>query len=524
MIYLKTKKTPSISDKAIFIQNSALPMENGALEGQKTLLYNNVAFSLKDFPENIFPKVGDKCLFIADRNLCIPVYSETPKSTLLNGLVSYWPLNESFDSAIAQDTIGNYPLITEVENNQLQLHGGYLGIFGSAWGSRASSYRWMRSSETISPEEYKNAYTFNIWFLYPNDSTGGNRQLIGINRATNSTDNMKEIGLYANSDGWIHFCPVYWTGSSGSWEGFVSAEHPLDTWGMATGVFENGVAKLYLNGTLVGTKTFESLPNRTGYLTLFGQCWGQTNPVRLDEAGFWNRALNESEVALLYNNGKGGTASNISAGGLLVCVPLDCRKAFGGENGWTLSQSFDGNSFGFQNGIPCISKENSYGAYTLSPASRLPDGATPFTVSFWSKCSTPGGIGTVETINISWGASDAGSGAFYIGASATQFAVVTYSPNSTLPTVVSIDIDGTKWHHYLVRYTETNVELWVDEIKLSGALGRYSITPQLCTISGRYWAVPGAHFSGSMAMLRIYSRAVSYAEIQALAREFTPVY
>ena len=499
---------------------------------QKCLLQNGIALPLREFPYGTTPKVGDKCLFIADRNLCVPVYSETPKSALLNGLVSYWPLDESFDSAIAQDAIGNYPLITEVENNQLQLHGGYLGVIGSAWGSCASSYRWMRSSETISSDEYKNAYTFNIWFLYPNDSTGGYRQLIGINWATNSTDKMREVGLYANCDGYVLFCPVYWSGTVGSWDGLISAQHPLDTWGMATGVFENGVAKLYLNGTLAGTKTFESLPDRTGYFTLFGPDYA--NALRLDEAGFWNRALEESEIALLYNNGKGfnpvssvqgnGIAASISGENLIVNIPLDTKKAFGGENGWTISESFTGNSFGFQNGIPCISKENSHGAYTLSPASRLPTGATPFTVSFWSKCSTEGGVGTAETYNISWGASDTGSGIFYIGASATQFAVVTLSSNSTLPTVVSIDIDGTKWHHYLVRYTETGFELWVDGIKLSGAFGRYSITPQLCTISGRYWANHGADFSGSMAMLRIYSRAVSDAEIQALAGEFTPVY
>ena len=121
---------------------------------QKCLLQNGTALPLREFPYGTTPKIGDKCLFIADRNLCIPVYAETPKSTLLNGLVVYWPLDEGTDSAIVQDSMGNYPLITEVENNQLQLHGGYLGVIGQAWGSRASSYRWMRSTETISPEEW----------------------------------------------------------------------------------------------------------------------------------------------------------------------------------------------------------------------------------------------------------------------------------------------------------------------------------------------------------------------------------
>ena len=47
---------------------------------QKSLLYKNIVLPLKDFPDGTHPKVNDKCLLIIDKQLCIPVYTETPES------------------------------------------------------------------------------------------------------------------------------------------------------------------------------------------------------------------------------------------------------------------------------------------------------------------------------------------------------------------------------------------------------------------------------------------------------------
>lgn len=484
---------------------------------------NTLELDYSDQPNTI---TGSIWFVMSDQTMLVQL-----AKTVKNNLVAYWSLDEGADSAIVQDSMGNYPLITEADN-QLYLHGGYLGVIGSAWGSMANNFQCVRSTEKISSDVYKNAYTFNIWFLFPYISTSGNRQLIGINKSADSTNYMKEIGLYVSSDGWLHFCPVYWSGTQGSWDGFVSTQYTLGAWGMATGVFENGLAKLYLNGTLAGTKTFESLPDSTGYLALFCQSWNQRNPLRLDEAGFWTRALNESEIAFLYNNGKGfnpvssvqgdGTASIFPVDDLLVCVPLDCPYASWVKEGeWEyLSESFSGNTFGLQDGIPCIYKTDSYGAYTLSPASRLPTGETPFTVSYWAKSSTEGNPMAAETLNITFGESD-GYDTFRMGLSATGVAVQNLD-HSTAHADIYYDIDGTTWHHVLFRYTETAGELWADGVKCGETTERYTIKPEKCMIFGRHYYNHGVGFTGAMSSLRIYGRALSESEIQALAKEFTP--
>lgn len=117
MIYLKTKQSPASGDKAIFIQNNSLPMENGASEGQKTFLYNNVAFPLKDFPENTVPKAGDKCLFVRDKNLCIPVYNKEVIRFPEEGLIFYASLSEEKSTAETGQTFVKYgKILFQTEN------------------------------------------------------------------------------------------------------------------------------------------------------------------------------------------------------------------------------------------------------------------------------------------------------------------------------------------------------------------------------------------------------------------------
>ena len=92
MVYLKTN-TPAVNGKSIRIQNVAIPVESGSSIEQKTiLLKNNIALPLQDFPNGTAPEIGDKCLLIRDKNLCIPVYQniEIPAEEL----VFYAPLSQ----------------------------------------------------------------------------------------------------------------------------------------------------------------------------------------------------------------------------------------------------------------------------------------------------------------------------------------------------------------------------------------------------------------------------------------------
>lgn len=70
---------------------------------QKCLLYNNIALPLQDFPNGTAPEIGDKCLLIRDKNLCIPVYQniEIPAEEL----VFYAPLSQEKSMAETGQTL-----------------------------------------------------------------------------------------------------------------------------------------------------------------------------------------------------------------------------------------------------------------------------------------------------------------------------------------------------------------------------------------------------------------------------------
>ena len=488
---------------------------------QTCLLYNGTAFPLRDFPEDVLPQSGDKCLLIRDKNLCIPVYSAVSQNSLGNGLMAYWSFNEGAGADTVSDAVGRFPMTT---SGHLGIMGGRSGIVGGGWTSNSNSYDGLLSNVSIDPGEYASEFTLNIWFWIPGGQTEFWRRLIGI-RSSSGSD-LGAFGIFADQDGHIVFAPS--DGRSSLWDDSINYAAGSGEWIMVTGVFNNGSARLYKNGTPVASG--EALPQMTspGIPVLLYDVNGQPGMVEIDEAGFWKRALSESEIAFLFNNGRGrnpitneeGTDNpGISEDGLILYLPLDSSRAWGGDGGWSLQRSYSGAEFSVQDGIPCLSKTNSYGAWNVTPTDRLPTGETPFTISFWSKCDTEGSVGDVETFNITFGASN-GTGAFYLGASATNFTVNSWASESTMKAIGTVVDDGTKWHHYIFRYTETGGELWIDGKKKAESSGRYSINPQYCTISGRYWANHGAAFTGAMSNLRIYGRAVSETEIRALANEF----
>ena len=84
---------------------------------QKCLLYNNVALPLKDFPENAVPKAGDKCLFVRDKNFCIPVYNKEVSRFPEDGLIFYASLSEEKSTAETGQAFVEYgQILFQTEN------------------------------------------------------------------------------------------------------------------------------------------------------------------------------------------------------------------------------------------------------------------------------------------------------------------------------------------------------------------------------------------------------------------------
>ena len=97
MVYLKTSD-PAVGGKSILIQNAAIPVESGAENGQKSIRINNIAIPLKDFPAWRTPEIGDKCLLIPGKKLCIPVYRKNIEMPT-DGLIFYASLSDETSTA-----------------------------------------------------------------------------------------------------------------------------------------------------------------------------------------------------------------------------------------------------------------------------------------------------------------------------------------------------------------------------------------------------------------------------------------
>lgn len=90
---------------------------------------------------------------------------------------------------------------------------------------------------------------------------------------------------------------------------------PTTTWYYLTVVSQSGILKLYVNGALKATGNHTITAGSVNpHLAVGGDVYSTTDTIyghapdfAFDEMGFWNRALTDSEVNLLYNGGSGTT-------------------------------------------------------------------------------------------------------------------------------------------------------------------------------------------------------------------------
>ena len=137
-------------------------------EHQKCLLIRDYALPLKELPDGV-PQTGEKCLFVRDKNLCIPVYSENRRSPILENLISYWALDEEEGALVAEDSMGRFPL--SPTSNILKA--GKEGRVGNCWGRFTSHYDALASKDAVlNASEYASEWSINIWFRTPD---GGGR-------------------------------------------------------------------------------------------------------------------------------------------------------------------------------------------------------------------------------------------------------------------------------------------------------------------------------------------------------------
>ena len=235
---------------------------------QKCLLYHNIALPLQDFPNGTAPEIGDKCLLIRDKNLCIPVYQNIEMPT--DGLIFYAALSEEKSTAETGQSLEshgvNYLTMDTIPCAYLDGHSYIKAPFGMITGNMPRTMTaWMKTPKDNS---------WKVGFYFGEESSYKNFWIGQGGDGTLSAYGYDVDAIGPENDGnWHNLCATY----------------------------DGSVFKLYADGTEFDSVTFNL---NTTSSDLFIGC-----TVKIDNffkgyiaaCRIYNRAISESEVQLLAN-------------------------------------------------------------------------------------------------------------------------------------------------------------------------------------------------------------------------------
>jgi hypothetical protein len=222
----------------------------------------------------------------------------TVSASTMDGLISYWPLDESAGN-VAADVAGGHDGTKQ---------GGAVwqsGKLGNCINTNGSGYIVipehvdLRPAAGVSMQAWVNISSFSMWY-----GIAGNIQDNGSN----------ESGYY-----------LYTTGSGVDWYVSVTSDHRFKTastsastgvWTHFVGTFDGGTVRLYKNGQLAasvpgsGRVSWRFMPLDMNIGRYHDDNENFLLNARIDEVALWGRALTQEEVTFLYNGGAGNRVDN----------------------------------------------------------------------------------------------------------------------------------------------------------------------------------------------------------------------
>ena len=216
-----------------------------------------------------------------------------PNYVPTNGLIGWWPFNGN-----ANDESGN--------GNNGTVNGAFLTTDRFGQPGKAYSFDGNGDSITVINLPYCSNYTFSGWFYC--DSLITPYPLLYNQKTSPENNRLHILGLgYTPPD----FGALF-TGDDNNGNLYTSTILVNDySWHLATVVYDhqNNIMKMYIDGLYNGSSNLSS-PSTFSGRTKFGNGFTQQpNPPydskgfngKLDDFGFWNRALTQQEITDLYN-------------------------------------------------------------------------------------------------------------------------------------------------------------------------------------------------------------------------------
>jgi len=233
-------------------------------------------------------------------------------ATLTTNLQSYY----SFDNGNTNDDYGTVNLVNMGTSTGI-------GILGSSRHDANNGFMYTNDVSNINI----NSYTFSMWAK--RDTTTDYDNLIG-RWGGGASSNVLILRYRALTNYIGNF--VFTTASSQYGSDTIPATSG-NGWHHIVSSFDGNNIKLYYDGVLQQNTVISNPPINTpscmAYLTYSGHTScsiGGGNYLNgdIDELGIWNRALTQSEVTKLYNNGAGLPYSSIvNPINLIVNTPID---------------------------------------------------------------------------------------------------------------------------------------------------------------------------------------------------------
>lgn len=224
------------------------------------------------------------------------------QNTLLNGLISYWSMNET-----TGNTVADFKAISNGNSTNTTIVDGK---FGKARRSTGNGYTTANDNA---------AYNFTNFTVaaWVNPSTFGEDNYASIYSRRTAPQN-KGMYLELNGDegagsGQMQ-CHLDFT--SGDMRVKTSAAKlTANSWNLAVCSYDGTSLKVYINNILAGT----SSKTGTAYTSPGMNISIGRNPIvssvlsgTIDEVALWNRPLTTQELTTLYNNGQGTNLTSLA--------------------------------------------------------------------------------------------------------------------------------------------------------------------------------------------------------------------
>jgi len=212
---------------------------------------------------------------------------------LTDNLVAYYKLDETSGTTAVNS-------ISEVDMTASGLDVNQEGKIGKSYLSNAATDSLTTSSAT----PITGNFTINVWMYRTGTGTNANCTVVEQGSHTSNSG----FGFYINTS---H--QLAWRVNQTYNNYKAAATIPLNTWTMASLVYNGSTIKIYVNGTEVSSDNFTTNPNSSQLRRMFNrEANNEAYIGRLDEVAIFSRALSPTEVTELYNSGDGLTYPFVS--------------------------------------------------------------------------------------------------------------------------------------------------------------------------------------------------------------------